>query len=504
MLSEPTVAQSKNMATYSAWYLDAARDPYHNNRTAGYLTVCNFFAAGNPLNPQEILSRVTSEADATRVFVLLGHDDLILVYHRIRHQSATIGNAPSAFDDRVFATLNDVHPMGATTVEVLPTFFDTTAILPSVRTADEIDTHFAAQPAAQQLAPAVVAAPNTADLTTRMAMYVPPVLASYILGAISPPAAPLSPRSLWENVVGPLRLQNLDASCTSFVDWCRAAASHGVGAANPLRQPGPPVPVLMDSVLSAHRFALLRDDLPLRFGVVADMGQVVQAIGGLRADQAAHTAERIRRADADKLPSKRWGIQLNQLLSFCHVDDEQNLPVVWRDMAKQGVKRDRATVQFHLTTQTREPNSLSSRAPICSPDLAKDLGNLIFSAGSADLLENGISIFAISHPDQASEAKASERAGHYDGQMNGTAGLSLQDSIALKAAQRLQLPTTFLQLTWIIQAYHTLLQVVMGDYHPVVTALAAFLAKWQSMDRSLNDLVAANPLGNSTALLRAI
>jgi hypothetical protein len=487
------------MTTYSVWYHDVARDPY---RTTGYDAVCAFFAAENPLNPQEILGRVTTEADATRVFVTLGSNDLIEVYHRIQRQSATIGTAASAFDDRNFATLNDVNVLGATTVEVLPNFLATTAVLPSVRTADELDAGFAALPTDRQLAAAAVGAANTADVTTRMAMYVPPRYAALVLVAVSLPN--FTPRALWEIVVRPLRADNLEASCASFVDWCRAAASHGVGAANPLRQLAPPVLVHPDAVLTGHRSNLLRADLPLRFGLAADLGQVVQAIGGLRTDQAAHNAERTRRAEAEKLPSKRWGIQLSQLLSFCNVEFEENLPPVWKSMAQDGVKLDRSTIQYHLNSRTRGPNSFSSRAPTCSPDLAKELGNLNFAAASSDLVEMGISIFVISHPDQASEALASEMAGHYDGQMNGTAGLSLQDSITLKAAQRLQLPTSFLQLSWIIQSYHTLLQVVMGDHHRVVAALAEFLLRWQTMDRTLNDFVNANPLKNSSAIMRSI
>ena len=159
-------------------------------------------------------------------------------------------------------------------------------------------------------------------------------------------------------------------------------------------------------------------------------------------------------------------------------------------MAKNGAKLDRITLQHHFDSRASQPDSLSRAAPICSPELAKDLGGLVFAPKHRDDLQSGLSIFAVSHPDQESARRASELAGHYDSQMTGaTACMSFADSIALKSAQDLKLPSRFLQLQAILRAYHTVLEVVLGIGHCVPLALGTFLKRFDRMQLQLDALL---------------
>jgi hypothetical protein len=262
-------------------------------------------------------------------------------------------------------------------------------------------------------------------------------------------------------------------------------------------------------VLTAARHELLSWDLPQRFGVPApDLQPVVQQLGAMRADTATRDAAReareaAKKADAE-LPSLRWGEHsTTQLMNLCQVADENQLPEVWKAMAKAGAKQDRFTIQSHLRSHAGHADSRSTQAPICSPDLAKDMGALTFEALSSDDLKGGLSIFAVCHPDQDSASRASELAGHFDLQMNGVSGMSLAESIALKAAQQLKLPTKLLQVRLILTAYHTLLEVLMGPEHPLVVQYGLFLHRVGAMEYTLDELLDGK-LTNCAGVLRFV
>ena len=192
-------------------------------------------------------------------------------------------------------------------------------------------------------------------------------------------------------------------------------------------------------------------DFPHRFAApttaaAVNLGPVVQAFGDLRADNAQREDARIAREAATKaassLPSRRWNDMVATLSNVCQDLEEVDLPPVWGAMAKNGAKLDRQTLQHHFEDRASHPDSLSDTAPICSPELAKDLGGLVFAPKHRDELLSGLSVFAVSHPDQESARRASELAGHFDSQMKGvSAGMSFSDSTALKSAKELKLPT---------------------------------------------------------------
>ena len=87
--------------------------------------------------------------------------------------------------------------------------------------------------------------------------------------------------------------------------------------------------------------------------------------------------------------------------------------------------------------------------------------------------------------------------------MNGVSGMSLAESIALKAAQQLKLPTKLLQVRLILTAYHTLLEVLMGPEHPLVVQYGLFLTRVGTMEYTLDELLDGN-LTNCAGVLRFV
>lgn len=485
------------MASYPAWYAQPAQDPYQG----AYTEVCLAFDPTIPAapSPAAMLTRASTGPDMKAAYVLLCADHRIHVLHRVVRQLPALGMPASPFDNATIATLDDLTVVGPTTVTVPADLFTRTIVLQGVRSAAAIDGDLAADPAARQLPVALVGA-DVSDVRTRMGTFVPPAYVPMVLTLASAPGG-LTPGQLWREVITPLRATaGREAQCASFVDWSRVAVSHGVDAGNPLSRESP-VPVIPDPALAASRFELLRRDLPQRFGVpAADLQPVVQQLGALRADTAAreearevaHLArEAAKKADAE-LPTLRWRAPTMQLMNLCQVNDETLLPDVWKDMARAGVKQDRQTIQYHLRGRTGEAGSRSTRVPVVSPELAREMGVLNFEPTSRDDLKSGLSIFSVCHPDQASARLVSEMAGHYDSQMNGVMGLTLTEQITLKAAQELKLPTKYLQVRLILAAYHTLLETSLGIDHALVHGFGAFLDRMGLMELALDTVMDGN------------
>ena len=102
-----------------------------------------------------------------------------------------------------------------------------------------------------------------------------------------------------------------------------------------------------------------------------------------------------RKADASQ-PSKRWLTAIITLLNLCQVDSEADLPPVWHQMASAGVLSDRNTIQYHLKMHPALPDwARNEQAPVCSTELSKELGALIFAPLDHDDLSSGFSIFSV-------------------------------------------------------------------------------------------------------------
>jgi hypothetical protein len=153
---------------------------------------------------------------------------------------------------------------------------------------------------------------------------------------------------------------------------------------------------------------------------------VVEVISALRADMATSAAtthqRNTQRRAADVLPSKRWGVAVDHLFCLCHVGDEGDLQEVWLSMARAGAQSDCQTIQFclYLEEPLNRASGQGGLAPICNPELSKQLGRLCFQTHK-DNLAVSISIFSICHPTQESVAKASEATGLYNEQIQGVA-----------------------------------------------------------------------------------
>jgi hypothetical protein len=122
--------------------------------------------------------------------------------------------------------------------------------------------------------------------------------------------------------------------------------------------------------------------------------------------------------------------------------------------------------------------------------LAKNVRALKF-VGYREDLEVGVHPFTVSHPGQAHAAAVSKAAGHYDEQQSGMLVTSA-DRLSLHTAMLFKLPSSYLELTWILRAFHTVLEVLLGTHHALVSSFGTFLANWDHLAMTLAPLLEGN------------
>jgi hypothetical protein len=259
---------------------------------------------------------------------------------------------------------------------------------------------------------------------------------------------------------------------------------------------------------------MIRQDLPQRFGFATPtvdpaFGHMVQALDEFRdtyvgQNLAAENREAARLA-ASKLPSKRWPQTYARRMRLCQVEPEHELPAVWLAMAEQGVKQDRATIQEFLRANCEAQlgqSSLDNRAPECTADLSKDMGQLRFMSGPSNV-DVGISIFMLSSPSADLAAKISASTGMYDQQMQSTTTLTMTEVMDLKKAQRFKLPTNFIEVKNVSWGYHHFLAVILGFEHTLTIAFGKLVRLLESQEQYLHPIFDGS-VHHCSGLLRGV
>ena len=465
-------------------------------------------AVENMVAPAALVTAVATGADRQLAFAILGSDNLVHVVHRVLRYVPPLGQPRMPYDNISLATFGDASALGVTTVEFTAAFFTRTPPLPRIRTTASINVVTGGNLAVGQLGlePELLAGEVT-EVRTRKATLIPAGLVGGVLRA-STATGGLTPLALWVNFIAPLP-PNLLIDYAPFVDWARVAFAGGVGAANPIQLNPTPPPRHLEPDLAQQRLALITRDFPAAVAPPPDDGNLlVAAIGDFRADLAAREESKVIRAAlkraADQRPSSRWFASTTRLLRLCHVQDEADLPPIWPAMASAGVKMDRNTIQYHLSLDMPLLDSISTpgTASICSPELSKALGQLIFQTAAEDI-QSGLHIFAVCYPTQSSRSKANQVAGLYDEKVQSVTGLTMDETVTLKAAQTFSLPVGYVELQLVCCGYHRFLGAILGQEHSVVTAMGE-LVKGLKEDVPALHPYFDNSVARTTGMLRYI
>jgi hypothetical protein len=117
--------------------------------------------------------------------------------------------------------------------------------------------------------------------------------------------------------------------------------------------------------------------------------------------------------------------------------------------------------------------------PVVTVELARDVSQLRFMQSMNDL-DGCLSIFSTSYPDQASVTKANNHNSLHDHQSMGGLAATYTETINLKEAQARGIPTNYMELKEVLYAHHRLLQVLLGEAHPVSVG---FLGLVEALER---------------------
>jgi hypothetical protein len=249
-----------NISRYTEWYEQPANDPYKGN-------YANLFRSFDPsVTPidatgKDILASIATSSDSMTAFLMLTAEGRVQVVHHIRTCSRFWGEAESPHHRVATAMLGDIAASGPRFVEIPPSAFAFTDEFKNVLTPAAIQSAIQAFPDAHQLA-VDPHAPDVLAVRSRFYMLVPPSLTGRVLKT-SMSEGGLTPRELWIHFAGPLLDDDrLGRDCAPFIDWCRLAYAHGIGADNPLCQELPLV-LPMNSILCPFRLDILNQDIPL-------------------------------------------------------------------------------------------------------------------------------------------------------------------------------------------------------------------------------------------------
>lgn len=472
--------------TYSAWY----ELPEHQVRDLRALFI-TFDANVAPLQPAQIVAGIASSDETRLTYVMLEAEGRVRVLHRVRQYPQLIERRLGAADLIVTAMRDETRDLGPTFVEFPGEAFHRTDVLANAWTYAAANAARDVHPEAQLAVDA--GAQGIRAARSRHVMLVPPMVAGQVLLAASRPEG-LYPRDLWQEVAAPLYEDDeIRDAVLPFLDWCCIAYTQGQGENNPL-QLAALVPVNLSPYLLEKREALYRRDLPARFRPFQQVAPaevpVVQALGRFQEawiarDEANAEREEQREAAAIATPSKRWPRLWTRLLKLCGVPEEADLPPMWLELAKSNTKKDRAMIQHCLEDFDEDfiaRNGGDDVEPICSGELAKHLGSLTFHS-SIHTIDTGITIFAVSHPDEECIASVAAAAAIYDQQMLGVGNINLEESVKLKEQMAFRLPTNYSDVKHVCWCYLRLLAAVLGVDHQVTAAFGAFARVVSSSER---------------------
>jgi hypothetical protein len=157
----------------------------------------------------------------------------------------------------------------------------------------------------------------------------------------------LSPKDAWLRIQGSMEAHGEMLACAPLIDWLRVAMTRQV-ANQPSRlatghPAGPPMqaPAHMITLLGYH-FQLVTHDIPaLNTSQVTQGAQnIAQGLTALVSEQrlARQDDQTQRRAEKKKSPSSFFGNDVLKLLRWCHVQDEELLPGICKQLVNAPAK----------------------------------------------------------------------------------------------------------------------------------------------------------------------
>ena len=364
--------------SYLVYYADPNEDPYPTYEHVMAPFALNVEGAAPTHTPQQVSQEFRGNTGDPRAFIILEEQDgtnadngRVTCYHRLTEYGARPHVAATVWDGRSFVFNGDVIHGQIPTYEWENLYFHLAAQV-RVPEINEVDVMLAADPTAEMLGPFNVGDAGTELVRVRTSVYIPPPLVGAIL------TTPMTPRRAWTVLGGIIRGLDADTQnhCAPILNWLRVCLTReAIDRASTIRIEGPATP-RSDAMLLRHTHNLLIKDLPGLDKTAthgADARLINTAITGVTDElEAARREKRDRQqAKEDDRLQRRFGYTaLASLTNLCHVDDPDNLPPIYAEMAKAENKAQERQVLQNAIVERKRRAGVQFMV-IVTPDLKK-------------------------------------------------------------------------------------------------------------------------------------
>ncbi len=498
--------------SYLTWLQDPQNDDYRDLDSLA--TVYSQLA--HPGNDGGDLLRTFLEDETPHAFLVFqkvsARSEALILHHGAKYPRK-IG-APTPYDNNWYFTGGDVVGGVPVTYQAPNDLLTPRDAFPAnTYTATYINTLVTHDLELEQVVPDGVTNADFADhdlVSTSRGMWIPNSYASLCLGE------GLSPAEVWRRVY-PQMLQNGHLTCCSpLLEFLRyqILGTHDTNTAifNPeveLAQPR------LSSGLIRHRKAvLLRNLVPTStpsMGVTSE-----SSTGGLDSisPQMLSTIVEALRGHTERAPGssssttasekieKRWSVSLDTLLKYTYSQSVDDLQPIFGSLASGPKKEERATLQAGLNQVARSSSSATTAEFTITKDLALSIVEFRWFSGDLDRWDEGLHPGRTIYTSTARAAADQHRLLSYqalieDGHLTST------DLEVFRAAQKHELPSSFLSLDTTLRVYDNLLQLLLRPTHPLKAEFSRFLQGWKDWTIQLSEICSQRP-GTPAQLLRSI
>lgn len=476
--------------TYRELYVEL--DPLNGE----YAAISAAYGSTNATARETVLQGISENLDLYPAFVGLGVDKKTYLVHRIAKLPARPGAIAGQWDGAYLATFQDVTATTVHTVQVLPNHF---GLHNNVRLPDRALVEEALATGGdlpdELLGPFEAEDANTALARPRSVAYVPPKYVPLFL------RRRLTAWDVWMEIIPVIVADGMEDSLEQLMIWARAAVTSS-GAGSSVVATELPQPVLddPDHRVETARERILRMDLPARFRPPRDVNFGAEAVEVLR-EISTRADVRAAREDQDKTdqrsPAGRWYSNVAMILKFCQKARQEDLPIVWLDLAREAKARaDRTILQRHVDERSRAVRIQLMRPQVHSvvhPKLAADICELKWYPASDEAVEDGISLFRMFQGNASEKSALSNMAASYDALAQGSGAMDYENDRKLRAMMKSVGPTDYFALRDGLIAWVNLLEVLFGEEHPLPAALSTNLDFMERNAQFFSTWCATNP-----------
>ena len=466
------------------WLQDDSHNDFLTKKALKDMYACFDASAASPL----AMLKDDDRKHCLLAFVKEGGCTTAALLHHAERFPARMGRS-TPWDGKWFMTAGQSIDGHWLTYNMPDDILDCTAGPSQTYVADRIQREIADTPGARELE-IFVSDENLEDLnliSTRRSMWIPNHFAALLL------EENLSPIDVWERLYGALVRDGVVDVCLPLLEFLSyqilGGAPSNAAAFADLSQPN------ANAALVRHRQE-----------IVAHMSaptvpNVAGTASGLSAADFRSIVEALKIGNATvssvpkvglTTPEKRWGVNLDTLLKYCHVSKSEDLPPVWFALAKGPRKEERSIVQSALDEQSRSATAATSVPLLVTKELHTTIVTLMFWPGDLDRLDEGLHPFRTIYSSAAKTSSDQMLLHTYDA-LAAEGMLRLEDLQLFQRALKSNWPVDFIQLDTSLKLFLNLLLVLFGAAHPLSVSYQSFIALWNSLSVQLAEQFGGDP-----------